>query len=69
MAVGAGSIARAVKAQEAERKKAEKERKAEAEKGENKEIVKETEKESISIHEEKFKVVSHIKSDLPVYLL
>ena len=33
MAVGAGSIARAVKAQEAERKKAEKERKAEAEKG------------------------------------
>ncbi len=67
MAVGAGSIARAVKAQEAERKKAAEKKERE----EYKEMVeeKEPEKESVSIHEEKFKVVSHIKSDLPIYLL
>ncbi len=63
MAVGAGSIARAVKAQEAEKKKA-------AEKAaEKKEMEEKIEKENTSIHEEKFKAVSHIKSDLPVYLL
>lgn len=75
MPVGKGSIERAVKAQNQEA--VEKEENAAVEVAGKKEAVQKKaaakktapKKEKESIHEEKFQVVSHIQSDLPVYLL
>ncbi len=69
MPVGKGSIERAVKSQNQEA--AEKEEAVKKETVQKKPAARKTpqKKEKESIHEEKFQVISHIKSDLPVYLL